>query len=177
MAKAAYSKVVEHKKMAKEKLAFAKNKKEALVAIFAPIRNKDNFYKLLEGCMVLPCSFVIFSDEEPGDFSNEKSGKMAWLNLQKGNMKEAETYLNACDMAVVFEEHMSQVEKLQHEGIVIIGNEKSPLLENYHPNEETGNAFTYSGTSSWCVFMGLVRALETYRFPYDWMHIVRNVLK
>ena len=51
------------------------------------------------------------------------------------------------------------------------------LLNNYHPNEETGNSFTYPSTNPWDIFMALVRAHETYRFPYDWQHIVRGVFR
>lgn len=61
-------------------------------------------------------------------------------------------------------------------GVVIVGNEKSPLLQNYHPNNETGNSFTYSSDNAWDIFMALVRAVETYKFPYDWDNIIRGIV-
>lgn len=44
-------------------------------------------------------------------------------------------------------------------------------LEDYNPNQETGNAFTYARRAMWDCFGALVRALETFRFPFDWKTI------
>lgn len=50
------------------------------------------------------------------------------------------------------------------------------VLENYNPNQETGNAFTYDGATPWHCFAAAVRAVETYRFPFDWRTIQRHCL-
>jgi glycogen synthase len=62
-------------------------------------------------------------------------------------------------------------------GIVIVAEDKSPLLENYRPNEETGNSFLFKKRDLWSVFAAIVRALETHKFPYDWGHIIRQICK
>lgn len=49
-------------------------------------------------------------------------------------------------------------------------------VENYNAIQESGNAFTYEGTSEWHSFAGIVRALETFKFPYDWRTIQRNCM-
>ena len=36
-----------------------------------------------------------------------------------------------------------------------------------------GNGFVYDNENVWGIFAGVVRALETFKFPYDWKHIVR----
>jgi len=68
-------------------------------------------------------------------------------------------------MAVVFDEKQTTLHALLKKGVVPIGHEKSPLLAEYHPNEETGNSFTFNETNPWAVFAAIVRACETYRFP------------
>jgi len=49
-----------------------------------------------------------------------------------------------------------------------------PLLKNYDPNQENGNAFLYEAQTHWQAFAAVVRALETYRFPYDWKTIQKE---
>lgn len=48
------------------------------------------------------------------------------------------------------------------------------FLENYNPNLEKGNAFVYQKGSPWSFFAGIIRALENYRFPFDWRNIQVN---
>lgn len=50
-------------------------------------------------------------------------------------------------------------------------------LENYNPNQERGDAFLFNGTTSWDAFAAMVRALETYRFPFDWHTIQRHCMR
>lgn len=51
------------------------------------------------------------------------------------------------------------------------------MLENYNPNQERGCAFLYESPSPWQCFAALVRALETYRFPFDWRNMQREALR
>lgn len=48
---------------------------------------------------------------------------------------------------------------------------RQSLLEDYQPNAETGNAFLCTSVTQWQLFAAIVRALETFRFPYDWRTI------
>lgn len=50
-------------------------------------------------------------------------------------------------------------------------------LENYDQNQETGTAFLYEEETRWHAFAAVVRAVETYRFPYDWKTIQRHGLE
>lgn len=51
------------------------------------------------------------------------------------------------------------------------------MLENYNPNQERGCAFLYESPSPWQCFAALVRALETYRFPFDWRAIQKEAMR
>ena len=135
-------------------------------------------HKLMEGLLVLPIKVIAVSGVEKPDLIKHPTGKISWVSRENGrNNPEIEKYLLAADMAVLFEEHILEIENIMKKGTVIIANKKSPLLQNYHPNNETGNSFTFDSNNPWEIFMALVRALETFKFPYDWDNIVRGLVK
>ena len=47
----------------------------------------------------------------------------------------------------------------------------SDELDDYHAQEESGNAFIIHSHDVWNVFEALVRAKENYKFPYDWKNL------
>jgi len=55
--------------------------------------------------------------------------------------------------------------------------EKSDLTSNYDPIEEKGNSFTVEISNEWGFFAALIRATETYKFPYDWKHLLDQCQK
>lgn len=83
----------------------------------------------------------------------------------------------ASDMAL-FLSDPSALPELRHcldYGIVPI----SPAcgdLTNYDPNQEAGNAFTFEKPTVWHCFAAAVRAMETYRFPFDWRTIQKHAM-
>lgn len=176
--------LVESKKSAKEEVvkgaSSGSSSGDPLLVVFAPNKGfkKDEFFQLLEGMLILTSNVVVIDDEEPASGEDTTKGKITWVNTKEGRNDSAiEKYLQAADMALVFEEHMEDVVRLLAYGVVVIGLDKSPLLENYNASEETGNAFTFGKMGPWEIFRALVRAHETYSFPYDWKHIVRGILK
>ena len=50
------------------------------------------------------------------------------------------------------------------------------LAEDYDPTTEQGNSFFATTENAWGIFAAAVRAVETFRFPYDWQGIVRNAM-
>jgi len=182
MVKSEYKKIIDAKQKAKAelyKLCWPKAAiTQPLVMVFAPRNDEGLLFELLKGCMVLPCNVIVVSDKEPADAVRHPAGKITWINPEDGrNRPKIDQYLLAADMAVVFEEHIRELDGIMKRGTVVIGWEKSPFLQNYHPNEETGNSFTYAVFNPWDIFSALVRAHETFRFPYDWMNIIRGITK
>lgn len=54
-------------------------------------------------------------------------------------------------------------------------------LENYDPVQERGTGFLYRHSkdpmqTAWATFAALVRALETFKFPFDWRTIQRHCM-
>lgn len=46
-------------------------------------------------------------------------------------------------------------------------------VEDYSPVHESGNAFIHQKKTCWSLFANLIRALENFKFPYDWKNIVK----
>lgn len=84
----------------------------------------------------------------------------------------------AADMAYFFADPTSQpqLQECLTFGVVPIAP-KTSALDTYDPVQETGNSFLYDEANVWHVFGGLVRALETYKFPFDWRTIQRHCLE
>ena len=82
--------------------------------------------------------------------------------------------MSAADIALIFD--FTDVEELLLNGVVPVSPARAEV-EDYNPNKETGNSFVYKNKSAWGVFAALVRAIETFKFPYDWKHIVRQAVE
>lgn len=80
-------------------------------------------------------------------------------------------------IVVLFENDMDLIKKAWKEGVVPITQAFDESIIDYNPNTESGNSFIYKSLNYWEVFAAIVRACETYRFPYDWKFIVRSCTK
>ncbi len=68
-----------------------------------------------------------------------------------------------------------ELETLLRYGVIPVSPEIA-TLENYNPVQESGNAFVFAEQTAWQCFAALVRALETFKFPYDWRTIQRHAM-
>lgn len=89
------------------------------------------------------------------------------------NQSETSAYA-AADFAVSFNGNVSSVWK---HGCVPIAKIDGDATNNYNPLAEEGNGFYFKNSTKWEVFAAIVRALETYQFPYDWENLIREILK
>ncbi len=172
----------------------AGNLKMPLILFFASdlngekeLINREMMFNLLEGLRVLPVRVVVVNTQQPSDVNNLSEveemmhNHIVWYNPKTDNSgrgkeeKEIDRLLLAADMAVLFNSNIDLIKLLMNYGVVVISDEKAPLLENYKPNQESGNSFMYKKKNQWGVFAAIVRALETYKFPYDWKNIVRTI--
>jgi hypothetical protein len=61
--------------------------------------------------------------------------------------------------------------------IAPIFTEANHNVEDYNPITEKGWGFLVSQEDFWHYFEAIVRAKETYKFPYDWRHLTANCQK
>ncbi|MBI4235292.1 hypothetical protein HY604_03255 [Candidatus Peregrinibacteria bacterium] len=146
--------------MAKE-LGFSK--KKPLIGIFLDQEiDREELLKILEGLKFIEAQVVILADIHE-DFNGAKT-----LKYERENRK---SLLEACDIALIFD--FSDVEEMLLHGVIPVSSQR-PEVVDYNPNRETGNSFVYRCGGPWGIFAAVVRAIETFKFPYDWKHIVRQ---
>jgi len=85
--------------------------------------------------------------------------------------------LQKSDLILLLNENEKLLKKAWSEGVVSITNSFNSQVVNYNPNSEAGNSFTFKNFNEWEIFAAIVRALETYKFPYDWKFIERSCRK
>lgn len=91
---------------------------------------------------------------------------------------EMRRLLAAADMALIpcmNDEGVEAANAAQSYGTVPIT--AGDHVKDYDPIEESGNSFLFNGKSSWSLFATMVRAFETFRFPYDWKGIQVNAME
>ncbi len=164
--------LIKDKRESKESLSTELNfsKKKPLLGIFLdkqmPKGEAANVKFILEGLKFLNIEVVVLADSDLELFMDDA----IILPYSRTNRKKL---LEAADIALAFK--FSDVEEMLINGIIPISKERKEIID-YNPNHECGNAFVYKSDSPWEVFAALVRATETFRFPYDWKHIVREGL-
>lgn len=141
-----------------------------IVSEAAPSSLKKDFSMLLDGISTLKTPTMVYDGKEWLTDSRVMARTHVFTQLD-------EAFFNDCDV-VIFMPFENVPEKLLKEvlqrGIVPIASDKNALCSNYNPNKESGNSFTFSGTTPWEAFAALVRACETFKFPFDWKHIVKQ---
>ncbi len=134
--------------------------------------------EVLPGLLELSLQIVILGKggasygEYMTKLSKEHRNRIAILSNDGKNM---ETMLTAADMALFLCDPTALPEfsqALKHGAIPVCPH--TDTVENYDPNAESGEAFMYEKTNAWHCFAAMVRALETFRFPFDWKTIQRH---
>jgi hypothetical protein len=160
----------EAKKTLCKDLSFSR--KKPLLGIFldkeVPKEYEDKLNQIIRGAENMPVEVMILADTNLDILSNPHTIVLPY------SRKNRKKLLEACDMALALE--FNDVEEFLLNGIIPISCSR-PEVKDYNPNKETGNSFIFHHEDPWCMFAAMVRALETFKFPYDWKQIVRTGLK
>ncbi len=172
----------EAKAMLQKELGWEKQPRRAMLCLPAGMSDELGG-KLLEdvmaGLLTLPVQIVVVGKGSPAygayftKLSKDKAHKVGIVANDKDMIEQV---LAASDMALFCAgaDEAQLRECLQH-GVVPV-SPASSVLTNYDPNQEAGNAFTYDQLTHWHCFAAAVRAVETYRFPYDWKTIQKHCI-
>lgn len=157
------------KKTFAEKYSFSNRKPLVGIILDNELSKTDEecLKNILEGTAHIDVQVVVVADTNLDIFYSPHS---IFIPYSRGNRKNL---LFAADMALSFP--FNDVEEMLLNGTIPISPSRSEV-QDYDPNHETGNSFIYKKEDYWCVFAALVRALETFKFPYDWNNIVRQGL-
>lgn len=138
------------------------------------------FEEVLTGIEELPVELVVRGrgSEKYGklftQLSKDQKHRTAILADDDATLRKM---LAASDMALFFATpEKSELELVLRYGVVPVSL-PGVKLDNYNPIQEAGNAFIYENATSWQCFAAIVRALETFKFPYDWRTIQRHAME
>ena len=155
------------KKQLAEHLSFSFKRPLMAVVLDRELSEKEeeNLKNILKGTAEIEVQVVIVADTNLEAFSEPHTIVMPY---GRSNRKKL---LEAADMALTFS--FSDVEEMLLNGTIPISCRRSEV-DDYNPNRESGNGFIYKEAGYWSIFAALIRALETFKFPYDWSNIVRQ---
>ncbi len=135
--------------------------------------------ELLPGLLELPVNLLIRgrgSNTYGEMFTKLAKGQSHRVSILSDTEENLRKMLAGSDIALYCSTpDRKELETVMRYGVIPV----SPVcdaLENYNPVQESGNAFTYEQATVWQCFASLVRALETFKFPYDWRTIQRNTM-
>lgn len=175
---------VQNKVALQEELGWPAEPKRALVCIPAGVSEQLGgklLEEVLPGLLELPVQVLILGKGSASygkmltDLAKEHSHRIA---IVPNDEKAIRKMYAASDMAL-FLSNPAAMSELSHAlayGAVPLAPSVSKLAD-YNPNQESGEAFTYEKMTAWHAFAAVVRALETYKFPFDWRTIQRHCME
>lgn len=183
------AKTIEKKAVNKEEFqkefGLIPEKKNLLIGFPLPLTGKngaETLVEMLPGIEATGIQLAILGigtekyQELLTEFAGSNEGHVTILENTEDNLRK----LNAAVDCMFFFENNAEtkvaLENALSYGVVPLAEEKiaSPLLSDYNPNQEKGNSFLFPSLNEWHVFTALVRAIENYKFPYDWKNISRE---
>lgn len=134
---------------------------------------------VMPGLLSLPMQIVVVgkgSTEYGAYFTKLSKEKPHKIGIVANDADTIDHVLTASDMALFCAPPAEEVlgACLEHGAVPV--SPATSVLTNYDPNQEDGNAFTYDQPTHWHCFAAAVRAIETYRFPYDFKTIQKHCI-
>lgn len=174
---------VQNKVALQEELGWPAEPKRALLCIPAGVSEQLGgklLEEILPGLLELPVQILIL-----GKGSAEYGKMLTGLAKEHDhriaiipNDEKAIRMMYAASDIALFLSNPSSLPELKHAltyGCVPVAPAASKLPD-YNPNQETGAAFTYDKLTVWHAYAAVVRALETYKFPFDWKTIQKHAM-
>ncbi len=175
---------VQNKTALQEEIGWAAEPKRAVLCIPAGVSDQLGgklLEEILPGLLEMPVQILILGKGSASygkmltDIAAEHKHRVA---IVPNDDKAIRAMYAASDMAL-FLTNPSAMPELQQclaYGVVPLAPAVC-RIPDYNPNQESGEAFIYESPSVWHVFAAVVRALETFKFPYDWRTIQRHCME
>ncbi len=155
------------------------NKKIPLLAVSYPLTDKNNvsiLQDVMNGILEQPVQLVIAgigSEKFQTYFTDLAEHYPKKITILPDSGENKRKIYAAADILLVSSDSADCVEEASNAmayGVVPVMPPQS-FAEDYNAIQERGNAFFYAKGSAWGLFASLIRALENFRFPYDWKNI------
>ncbi len=160
-------------------------KKVPLLCITYPLTDKNNLkiiQDIMNGILEQPVQIAltgIGTDKYKEYFTELAEKNPAKIAIVPNGEDEKRNIYAAADMMLVpnlSEECIKEATRAMYYGVIPI-TPAADFAEDYKPNLERGNAFVYLKGSPWNLFATFIRALENFRFPYDWKNIAASAME
>lgn len=141
----------------------------------------DLLKEVMPGLLSLPIEIVVLGKGSAAfgtyltDLAKQHNHRLAIIPNDEAAMRKM---FAASDMALFLTnpDGLSEVDACLRYGVVPVAL-KGSKLKNYDQNQESGEAFLFEKENVWSCFAAVVRALETYRFPFDWRTIQKHCME
>lgn len=173
----------ERKRALFETLGWENPKKTALIAITYPLTDQNKvglLQEIMPGLLEQELKLILMgigTQRYQAYFTKlaeDHADQVAILEE-----RDKETLYEAADMFLCpsdSSEAQRELAQTLHFQVVPISLPQSGV-ENYDAIQERGNAFLFERTTPWSFFAAVIRALENFRFPYDWKNIQKASLE
>ncbi len=175
---------LENKKALQEQLGWPVEPKQAILCISTGMTDAlggELMEKVLDGILELPVALLIRGrgSSKYGElFTKLAKGHGHRIKIIPDDEMNLRRMLAGSDIALFFAEQQDpdDINNALRYGVIPAAM-PCDTLEDYNPVQESGNAFVYQEATHWQCFASVVRALETFKFPYDWRTIQRNAME
>lgn len=161
--------------------------REFLIGIVSPLtpqNGADILENLLEGIAVLPVKIAVRAigtakfQKVLGDFAERFPEKIAIVPDDEAGLRKILAAVDATLFLSTGEENETLARSaLSYAALPIAPADMRHIVEDYNPNQESGNGFLYREQNVWLAFAAIVRALENFRFPYDFKNIQKSAIE
>jgi hypothetical protein len=121
----------------------------------------------------LRVGFVSVSSDESKRLLDDICEGLDALGLTYSELKDEGSYSDV-DLVVFVEDDALDLAK---KNIAVPVAIKSDGCKDYNPLLEEGNGFYFASPTKWEIFAAIVKAKETYQFPYDWGNLLKSFTK
>ena len=158
-------------------LPFEKN--IPLICVTYPLTDKNNLsiiQDIMNGILEQPVEIVLTGigtakyQKYFTDLAESNNTKIAIANNSDEDLRKIYAASDIILIPALSDECLEEAKNAMRYGAIPIIPPQD-FASDYDPNQEKGNAFIYTKDSPWNLFATLIRALESFRFPYDFKNI------
>jgi starch synthase len=170
---------LENKRLFCEEIGLPFNKKVPLLCITYPLTDKNNLDMLIDvmnGIIEQPVEIVLTGigtekfQKYFTDLVEKDKNKIVIVESAEDEKRKIYAASDIMLVPALSEECVEEARQAMRYGVIPV-IQPSDFTVDYNPNQEKGNAFVYLKDSPWSLFATLIRAMENFKFPYDWKNI------
>jgi len=158
-----------------------------LLGVTLTLSSKNNaelLADILEGILVLDIHVVVrgIGTEKfqhiLGEFSEKHPKSVSIVGDSDETLRKIFAASDACFFfSGGHENEVLAQSALQYAALPVAPKSMRHIVEDYNPNQESGNGFLFLDGNFWSAFAAIVRANENFRFPYDWRNIQKMAIE